>query len=107
MRKNLFNETFNYEQKMQNDENVLRCSEVCVYLCMSLHRVSMTVLLFTASRDWATVKNAVPGNSKSKPDQLCNEGKVQNSHQILNHSDILCIYLFVYLFIYLFIYFKS
>ena len=60
---------------MQNDENVLRSSEVCVYLRIILHRVSMTVLLITVSRDWETVKNVVPGNSSSKPDQLCNEGK--------------------------------
>ena len=75
MRKNLFNETFNCDRKMQNDENVLRSSEVRVYLRIILHRVSMTVLLFTASRDWKTVKNVVPGNSSSKPGQLCNEGK--------------------------------
>ena len=49
----------------------------------------MTVLLFTASRDWETVKNAVPRNSLSKQDQLGSEGKVLNSHQILNYSDTL------------------
>ena len=42
---------------------------------MILHHVSMTVLLFIASRDWVTVKNVVPGNSLSKPDQLGSEGK--------------------------------
>ena len=35
---------------------------------------SMAVLLlFIASRDWETVKNVVPGNSSSKPDQLGSE----------------------------------
>ena len=75
MRENIFNETFNCERKMQNDENVLRSSEVRVYLRIILHRVSMAVLLFIASRDWETVKNVVPGNSKSKPDQIGSEGK--------------------------------
>ena len=50
-------------------------SEVGVYLRIILHRVFMTVLLFTASSDWETVKNVVPGNSSSKPDQLCSEEK--------------------------------
>ena len=56
----------------------------------------MTVLLFTASHDWETVKNFVPANHSSKPDQLGSKGKVLHSHQILNYSDIN-----------LFIYFKS
>ena len=76
----LFNETFNCERKMQNDENVLRslneqhtCSlHIFTY---NLHHVSMTVLQFIMSRDWETIKNVVPGNSSSKPDQLCSEGK--------------------------------
>ena len=72
-----------------------------VYLRINLHGVSMTVLLFTSSRDWETVKNVVTGNSSSKPDQL----KVLNSHQMLNCSDIF--YIFIYLFIYSFIYLKS
>ena len=33
------------------------------------------LLLFIASRDWETVKNVVPGNSSSKPDQLGSERK--------------------------------
>ena len=33
------------------------------------------LLLFIASRDWETVKNVVPGNSSSKPDQLGSEQK--------------------------------
>ena len=74
MRKNLFNETFNCERNMQNDENMLRSSEVRV-IRIILHQVFMTVLLFIWSRDWETVKNVVPENSTSKPDQLCNEGK--------------------------------
>ena len=59
---------------MQSDKNVLRSSEVRVYLRMILHHVSMTVMLFTASRDWETIKNVFPGNCSSKPDQ-CSEGK--------------------------------
>ena len=35
----------------------------------------MTVLLLITSRDWETVKNVVPGNNSSKPDQLGSEGK--------------------------------
>ena len=37
--------------------------------------VSMTVLLFTASRDWETVQNVVPGKSSSKLNQFGSEGK--------------------------------
>ena len=49
-------------------------SEVGINLCIMSHRVSMAVLLlFIASRDWETVKNVVPGNSSSKPDQLGSE----------------------------------
>ena len=58
---------------MQNVANLLRSI-----------RVSKTVLLFIASSDWETVKNVVPGNSSSKPDQL--GGKVLNSHLMLNYS---------------------
>ena len=50
-------------------------SEVRVYLRIILHRVSMSVLLFNASRDWETFKNVVPGNSSTKPDLLGREGK--------------------------------
>ena len=75
LRKNLFSETFNCERKVQNDENVLRSLNKRVYLRIILHRVSMTVLLFTPSCDWETVKNVVPGNSSSKPDQLGGEGQ--------------------------------
>ena len=63
---------------MQNVANLLRSliiqrhSRLFVYIII-LHCVSM--LLFIASRDWETVKNVVPGNSSSKPDQLGSEGK--------------------------------
>ena len=66
---------------MQNDETVLRSlskqrsSSLFVYSCIILHRVSITVLQFTASRDWETVQNVVLGNSSSKPDQLGSSGK--------------------------------
>ena len=33
------------------------------------------LLLFISPRDWETVKNVVPGNSASKPDQLGRERK--------------------------------
>ena len=59
---------------MQNVANLLR-SLIRIYLCIVLHRVSMAVLLFIASRDWETVKNVVPGNSSSKPDKLGSERK--------------------------------
>ena len=68
------NKTFTCERKIQNDETVLR-SEVYVYLRIILHRVSMTVLQFTVSRDWETINNVVLGSSISKPDQLDSEGK--------------------------------
>ena len=42
----------------------------------------MIVLLFIVSRDWETVKNVVPGNSTSKPNQLGSEGK--GAEQSLN-----------------------
>ena len=45
-------------------------SEVCVYICMILHRVSISALQFTASRDWKTVQNVGTGTSLLKPDQL-------------------------------------
>ena len=67
------------------------------------------LLLFIASRDWETVQNVVPGNSSSKPDQLCSERKGdEQSLKLLNYSDLLFIYSFIYL-IYLFtcIYSKS
>ena len=65
----------------------------------------MTVLLFTASRDWDAVKNVVPGNSSSKPDQFGSEEKVPNSHQNV-FLIVLIFYLFIhsFLFIYLFIF---
>ena len=51
-------------------------SEVRINLSLILHRNSMAVLLlFIASPDWETVKNVVPENSSSKPDQLCSERK--------------------------------
>ena len=72
---------------MQNVANLQRSqinSEVRIYLCIILHRVSMAVLLFIASRDWETVKNVVPGNSSSKPDQLGSEQKGDEQSLMLN-----------------------
>ena len=83
---------------MQNDENVLRSSEVCVYLRVILHRVSMTVLLFTASRDWETVKNVSQETVHRNRINFATREKVLNSNQMLNYSDILFIYSFIYLF---------
>ena len=60
---------------MQNVANLLRSLIKQRSSRLFVHRVSMTVLLFIASRDWETVKNVVPGNSSSKPDQLGSEGK--------------------------------
>ena len=53
----------------------------------------MTVLLFTASRDWETVKNVVLFNETLHRNRinLTAREKVLNSHQILNHSDMLFI----------------
>ena len=77
MRKlSVLNETFNCERKMQNVANLIkqRSSHLHVFVynfasCLYL------LLLFIASRDWETVKNVVPGNSSSKPDQLGSEPK--------------------------------
>ena len=76
---------------------MLRSLNKRVYLRIILHSVSMTVLLFTASCDWETDKNVVPGNSSSKPDQLGSEGQgAEHSLQMLSdYSDILFIYLFI------------
>ena len=56
----------------------------------------MTVMLFTASRDWETVKNVVLFNETVHRNgiNLTAREKVLNSHQILNYSDMLFIYLF-------------
>ena len=58
----------------------------------------MTVLLFTASRDWETVKYVITGNSSSKQDQLGSEGKV--AEQSLKCLIILIFYLFILSLIY-------
>ena len=65
----------------------------------------MTVLLLIASRDWETVKNVVPGNSSTKPDQLGSDrkGDEQSFLKMLNYSDLFFMYLFIHLFISLFI----
>ena len=63
------NETFNCERKMQNVANLIKHLFVynfasCLYGCAAaVHRV------------WETVKNVVPRNSSSKPDQLGSERK--------------------------------
>ena len=49
-------------------------SASCLYDCAALQR----------SRHWETVKNVVPGNSSSKPDQLGSEGKGAEHEQSLN-----------------------
>ena len=61
---------------------MLRSLNKRVYLCIVLHRVSMTVLLFTLLCDWETVINVVPGNSSSKPDQF--GSKAQGAEQSSN-----------------------
>ena len=49
-----------------------------------------TVLLFSMSCDWETVKNVVPGNSSMKPDQTGGDGKgvkqIQLFHTFLCNS---------------------
>ena len=63
-----FNETFNLS------------SEVCIYLCIILHRVSMTVLLFIASRDWETVQMLSQETVRRNRINLALREKVLNSH---------------------------
>ena len=60
----------------------------------------MTVLQFTASHDWETVKNVDRATVHRNWINLKARKEVPNSHQMLNYSDILFIYLLVYLSIY-------
>ena len=46
-----------------------------------------TVLLFSMSRDWETVKNVVPGNSSMKLDQTCGDGKGVKQSEMFNYSE--------------------
>ena len=64
----------------------------------------MTVLLFTASRDWEIVKNVVPGNSSLKPDQLGSKEKDAEQSSNAFITIILIFYLFIFLFINSFIF---
>ena len=51
----------------------------------------MTVLLFTVSRDWETVKNvSQESEHRNRIDMAAREKKL-NSHQMLNYSEILFI----------------
>ena len=45
-----------------------------------------TVLLFSMSCDWETVKNVVPGNSSMKPDQTGGAGKGGKQSEMFNFS---------------------
>ena len=45
-----------------------------------------TVLLFSMSCDWETVKNVVPGNSSIKPDQTGGDGKGVKQSEMLIYS---------------------
>ena len=47
-----------------------------------LHHV--TEQLFSVSGDWKTVKNVVPGNSLSKPDQTGTDRKAEMVSKMLN-----------------------
>ena len=44
-----------------------------------------TVLLFSMSCDWETVKNVVPGNSSMKPDQTGDDGKGVKQSEMFNY----------------------
>ena len=90
------NEIFTCDRKMQNDEIVWLRSIFAFF-----HRVSMTVLQFTTSRDWETVKMLSKETVYRNRINLTTREKVLNSHQMLDYSDILFIYRLVYLFIYL------
>ena len=57
----------------------------CVNIkCICLHHE--TVLLFSMSSDWETVKNVVPGNSSMKPDQTGGDGKGVIQSEMFNYS---------------------
>ena len=45
-----------------------------------------TVLLFSMSCDWETVKNVVPGNSSIKPGQTGGNGKGVKQSEMFNYS---------------------
>ena len=44
-----------------------------------------TVLLFSISCDWETVKNVVPGHSSMKPDQTGGDGKGVKQSKMFNY----------------------
>ena len=45
-----------------------------------------TVLLFSMSCHWETVKNVVPGNSSMKPDQKGGDGKGEKQSEMFTYS---------------------
>ena len=45
-----------------------------------------TVLLFSLSCDWETVKNVVPGNSSMKPDQTGGNEEGMKQSEMFNYS---------------------
>ena len=45
-----------------------------------------TVLLFSMSCDWKTVKNVVPGNSSMNPNQTGGDGKGVKQSEMFNYS---------------------
>ena len=58
----------------------MRINVKCICLCHE------TVLLFSMSCDWETVKNVVPGNSSIKPDQTGGDGKGMKQSEMFNYS---------------------
>ena len=76
---------------MKNDKNVLRRLNKQQSSRIILHGVSMTVLLFTTSRDWETVKMLPQETVCQIRINLAERQKMLNSHQVLNYSVILFI----------------
>ena len=54
------------------------------YICICLRH--KTVLLFCMPCDWEIVKNVVPGNSSTKPDQTGGHGKGMKQSKMFNYS---------------------
>ena len=86
---------------MQNDETVLR--SLNKQRSSQLFTYNFASCPFTASRDWETVRNVVPGNSSLKPDQL----RLGSEGKCAEQSFLILYLFFIYSFICLFIYSKS
>ena len=75
----LFIYLFIYSKSLIPVRRQRRVNVICICLCHE------TVLLFSMSSDWETVKNVVPGNSSTKPDQTGGDGKDVKQSNMFNY----------------------